>query len=78
MTVLTLAAALAFGTVAAAPIAPSSDQVSVSQSAGDLDAGSDSRRVCIVDTRSGTPIARKTCQTRAIWVAQGTDPLAAR
>ncbi|WP_085811115.1 hypothetical protein [Sphingomonas sp. TZW2008] len=78
MTLFALTAALALGTAAAAPVAPSSDQVAVTQSASDLEPGSDNRRVCIVDTRSGTPIARKTCQTRAVWVAQGTDPLSAR
>ncbi|QNE30545.1 hypothetical protein F1C10_00090 [Sphingomonas sp. NBWT7] len=78
MTLFALTAALALGTAAAAPVAPSSDQVAVTQPTLALDPGSDNRRVCVVEQRVGTLIARKTCQTRAAWVAQGIDPLAAR
>ncbi|KKI17812.1 hypothetical protein CA236_11895 [Sphingomonas sp. ABOLG] len=43
-----------------------------------FDPETDQRRVCVIDTLSGPGIARRYCQTRATWVAQGTDPLARR
>lgn len=56
---------------APAPIAPAATQMAAESS-------DDTRRVCIVHTPSGSFIERKTCQTRAAWVDQGTDPLAKR
>ena len=38
----------------------------------------DQRRVCVIDTIGGPGMARRYCQSRADWVAQGTDPLAIR
>ncbi len=81
MTIFALAAALALGTVAPepapapapAPIAPV--ELSVERS---TKPSTDMRRVCVIDTLSGPGTARRYCQTRAEWVAQGTDPLAAR
>jgi hypothetical protein len=43
-----------------------------------IDPSTDMRRVCVVDRSTGPGIGRRYCQTRAEWVAQGTDPLARR
>lgn len=76
MSIFALTAALlaASPAPAPAPVAP----VAAQTQQDSIDPRTDMRRVCIVDTTSGTLIARKFCQTRAYWVAQGTDPLAKR
>lgn len=80
MTMIALAAALAFGTAAPEPapapapvIAPVQQRV-----AQDINPETDMRRVCIVDVITGSRLPRRVCQTRAEWHAQGMDPLAAR
>ena len=75
-----LAAALAVATPAepaAAPIPPS-DKAPVALKATSIKPSEDFRRVCVVDTITGSRIPRKFCQTRAEWIAEGVDPLAAR
>ena len=75
------AAALAFGAAAPEPApapAPIAPVVAASSSAlATIDATADTRRVCVVDT-NGSMMKRTYCQTRAEWIAQGTDPLASR
>lgn len=82
MTIIALAAALAFGTAAPEP-APSPAPAPVSTAAEQgmlrsINPEADMRRVCVVDTVTGPGSARRYCQSRALWVAQGTDPLATR
>ncbi|WBH16961.1 hypothetical protein [Sphingomonas radiodurans] len=80
MTMFALAAALAFGAAspepaaAPAPIAPVAERLASSS----IDPNTDQRRVCVIDKYTGSLMPTKACQTRAQWVAQGTDPLAAR
>jgi hypothetical protein len=80
MSMFVLAAALAFGTAAPEPAAPAPaptapiDQLRTAP----IDPSSDMRRVCVVDRSTGPGLGRRYCQTRAEWVAQGTDPLARR
>lgn len=82
MTMIALAAALALGTAAPEPApapAPAPATVPVEQRlAQDINPETDLRRVCVVDTLPGVGAARRYCQSRAQWVAQGTDPLAKR
>jgi hypothetical protein len=59
---------------APAPIAPVAEQ----NARASIDPSTDMRRVCVVDTLTGSLLPRKVCQTRADWVAQGIDPLAKR
>jgi hypothetical protein len=82
MSMFVFAAALAFGAApepAPAPTAaPAATIAEVSSLAlANVDPMADSRRVCVIDD-TGAMMARKYCQTRAQWVAQGTDPLAAK
>lgn len=80
MTIIALAAALAFGTAAPEP-APSPAPVTAAAEQGmlrSINPEADMRRVCVVDTVTGSGSARRYCQSRALWVAQGTDPLAKR
>jgi hypothetical protein len=80
MTIIALAAALAFGTAAPEP-APSPAPVTAAAEQGmlrSINPEADMRRVCVVDTVTGPGSARRYCQSRALWVAQGTDPLAKR
>lgn len=74
MSMFVLAAALLAAAPAPAPIAPAAEQ-SVRAS---IDPSTDRRRVCVVDTVTGSRLPHRYCQTRAEWVAQGTDPLAKR
>ncbi len=80
MTMIAVAAALAFGTAAPEPApAPAPMNVPVQQRvAQDINPETDTRRVCIIDRASGAGLSRRYCQARATWVAQGTDPLAKR
>ena len=82
MTMIALAAALAFGTAAPEPApAPAPAPVTApaeQRLAQGINPETDTRRVCVVDTITGPGSARRYCQTRALWVAQGTDPLARR
>ncbi|OWK33504.1 hypothetical protein [Sphingomonas dokdonensis] len=80
MTIIALAAALAFGTAAPEP-APSPAPVTAAAEQGmlrSINPEADMRRVCVVDTVTGPGSARRYCQSRALWIAQGTDPLAKR
>lgn len=80
MTIIALAAALAFGTAAPEP-APSPAPVTAAAEQGmlrSINPEADMRRVCVVDTVTGPGSARRYCQSRALWIAQGTDPLATR
>jgi hypothetical protein len=56
-----------------APVAPTAAQDSSRISVASRD---DTRRICVVDTFTGTRIASKVCRTRAQWIAEGVDPLA--
>ena len=77
MSMFILAAALAFAPEPAAAPIPPSDQAPI-VAATSIEPSTDTRRVCVVDTFTGSSIERKVCQTRATWVAQGIDPLAKR
>lgn len=81
MTMIALAAAaLAFGTAAPEP-APAPAPVTApaeQRLAHTINPETDMRRVCVIDTVTGAGSARRYCQSRALWVAQGTDPLADR
>ena len=80
MTMIALAAALAFGTAAPEPApAPAPVTAPAAQRlAQTINPETDMRRVCIIDTVTGPGSARRYCQSRSLWVAQGTDPLAKR
>ena len=79
MSMIIFAAAMAFAAPepTAAPIPPS-DQAPVAVKQTSIKPSTDQRRVCIKEAVTGTRIARKVCQTRADWIAQGVDPLARR
>lgn len=81
MTMTAFAAALVLGTAAPepapAPIPAPAPPVTPSR-VEPIDPSTDMRRVCVVDTRTGTRLTHRYCQTRAEWVAQGVDPLAPR
>ncbi len=77
MSMIVFAAALA---AAAAPEpapvpAPVAAPISPVERSQKISPATDMRRVCIVNDVTGTRFERKTCQTRAEWVAQGVDPL---
>lgn len=79
MTMFAVAAALAFGTAAPEPAPAPAPIAPVDQSLSQkIKPSTDMRRVCVVDIPTGSRISRRFCQTRAEWVAQGTDPLAKR
>lgn len=78
---LILAAALvtvAPAVPAPAPTPASSDQAPVALKPTSIKPSTDMRRVCVVETLTGSRIPYKICKTRAEWVAQGVDPLATR
>ncbi len=77
MTIFALAAALAFGTAAPEP-APAPAPIAPAVRSDAKRADAENRRICVVDTTTGSRLERKTCLTRAQWAAEGIDPLAKR
>ncbi|HEX8484099.1 hypothetical protein [Sphingomonas sp.] len=43
-----------------------------------MSAKDDRTRYCVVDTITGSRIARRICHTRNQWLNQGSDPLAGK
>lgn len=79
MTMFVLAAALAAAAPAPAPApAPVAPVAAATPQQSAVEPGTDMRRFCIVDTITGSRLARQSCQTRADWLAEGFDPLAKR
>ena len=61
------------------PAAPAPKIAPAADSGNAADPRTDQRRVCVVDTPTGSHIQRKDCRTRAAWIASfGIDPLAKR
>ena len=72
---LAIAAALtlAAGAVPASAATPAATAVAAKSAATVKPAA---KRYCVEDTHTGTRIPRRTCRTRADWLALGLDPAA--
>jgi len=71
---LFVAAGLASGVAALPAVAATPDPAATSV-ASEKPAAT-AKRYCLVETRTGSNIKHKTCQTREAWLREGFDPLA--
>jgi hypothetical protein len=78
MSIFALTAALLAASPAPAPAPAPIAPVAAQNAPASFDPSTDTRRVCVVDTVTGSRFPQKFCQTRAEWIAEGTDPLAKR
>jgi hypothetical protein len=69
-------AALALGTVGAPAVDPNVPVAAAVPAPVATPVASAKTRYCIVDTRTGSRIPKRTCKTRAEWLERGFDPAA--
>ncbi|WP_353203172.1 hypothetical protein [Sphingomonas sp.] len=83
MTKLFLITTAALLSVAASPVVARDTRPTATPTTEAPQAAADGARVatpakkyCVLDERTGSRIARKTCKTREAWLEEGFDPLA--
>ncbi len=78
---IALATTALFTTAVALPAhaAPKRQDAPATASTPSADPQADAKRYCVVTTTTGSRLAKKTCKTRAEWIAdEDFDPLAPR